>query len=80
MPTVQLGAVTAGSSYLSGYVARPDGSGPWPGVGHSFLNDAPNGPAPLRPLLKVMKVGPEPASAADAWRRIEAFFAEHLAS
>jgi hypothetical protein len=23
-------------------------------------------------------VGPEPASAADAWRRIEAFFGRHL--
>ena len=51
----------------------------YPNAGHSFLNDAPNGPAALRPLLKVMNVGPEPASAADAWRRIEAFFAEHLA-
>jgi len=52
----------------------------YPNAGHSFLNDAPNGPALLRPLLKVLNVGPEPASAADAWRRIEAFFAEHLTS
>ena len=51
----------------------------YPNAGHSFLNDAPNGPALLRPLLKVLNFGPEPASAADAWRRIEAFFAEHLA-
>jgi carboxymethylenebutenolidase len=29
--------------------------------------------------MKVLKVGPEPAAAADAWRRIEAFFAKHLA-
>jgi len=52
----------------------------YPNAGHSFLNDAPNGPAALRPLLKVLNFGPEPASAADAWRRIEAFFAEHLTS
>jgi carboxymethylenebutenolidase len=51
----------------------------YPNAGHSFLNDAPNGPVPLRPLMKVLKVGPEPSAAADAWRRIEAFFAKHLA-
>jgi carboxymethylenebutenolidase len=51
----------------------------YPNAGHSFLNDAPNGPVPLRPLMKVLKVGPEPTAAADAWRRIEAFFAKHLA-
>jgi carboxymethylenebutenolidase len=28
--------------------------------------------------MKVFNIGPEPESAADAWRRIEAFFAEHL--
>jgi carboxymethylenebutenolidase len=51
----------------------------YPSAGHSFLNDAPNGPAPLRPLMKLVRVGPEPTSAGDAWRRIEAFFAKHLA-
>jgi carboxymethylenebutenolidase len=50
----------------------------YPEAGHSFLNDAPNGPRPLRPLLRVMHVGPEPDSAADAWARIEVFFAQHL--
>jgi carboxymethylenebutenolidase len=50
----------------------------YPAAGHSFLNDAPNGPALLRPLLRVARMGPEPESAADAWRRIEAFFAAHL--
>ena len=52
----------------------------YPEAGHAFLNDAPAGPAMLRPLLRVANVGPEPHSAADAWRRIEAFFGEHLAS
>ena len=50
----------------------------YPDAGHSFLNDAPNGPRLLRPLLRVMNVGPEPASAADAWARIEAFLSEQL--
>lgn len=52
----------------------------YPGVGHSFLNDAPNGPGPLRPLMRVANVGPRPEAAADAWRRIEAYFGEHLTS
>ncbi len=50
----------------------------YPNAGHAFLNDAMAGPRPLRPLMRVAGIGPEPASAADAWRRIEAFFAEHL--
>jgi carboxymethylenebutenolidase len=32
MPDVDLGAVDGGSSRLRGYLAVPDGSGPWPGV------------------------------------------------
>ena len=55
----------------------------YPSAGHSFLNDAYNGPLAmrtvLRPLVKLGHVGPEPVAAADAWRRIEEFFAEHLA-
>jgi carboxymethylenebutenolidase len=50
----------------------------YPAAGHSFLNDAPTGPRVLRPLLRVAGMGPEPASAADAWRRIEEFFDAHL--
>jgi carboxymethylenebutenolidase len=50
----------------------------YPEAGHSFLNDAPTGPRLLQPLMRVANVGPEPASAADAWARIDAFFAEHL--
>jgi len=52
----------------------------YPAAGHSFLNDKPNGPLPFRPMMKLTHAGPEPASADDAWRRIEAFFAEHLSS
>ena len=52
----------------------------YPGAGHSFLNDAPNGPAAMRPLLRIANVGPRPEAAVDAWARIEAFFAEHLSA
>ena len=52
----------------------------YPDAGHAFLNDALNGPRPLRPLFRVMGVGPEPASAVDAWQRIDAFLDEHLKS
>jgi carboxymethylenebutenolidase len=52
----------------------------YPSAGHSFLNDAPNGPRVFRPMAKLMHAGPDPVAAADAWRRIEAFFAEHLGS
>lgn len=50
----------------------------YPTAGHSFLNDAPNGPVVLRPLLKIAHVGPDPVAAAGAWLRIEEFFALHL--
>lgn len=50
----------------------------YPDAGHCFLNDAPAGPLVLRPLMKVAGIGPRPAAAADAWKRIESFFAEHL--
>jgi carboxymethylenebutenolidase len=50
----------------------------YPNAGHSFLNEAPVGPRPLRPLLRVAGMGPEPGSAKDAWRRIEDFFAIYL--
>lgn len=50
----------------------------YPLAGHSFLNEAPNGPRPLRPLLRLSGAGPHPASAEHAWRRIDAFFSAHL--
>jgi carboxymethylenebutenolidase len=52
----------------------------YPRAGHSFLNDAENAPRPLRPLVRIAGVGPEPESAAEAWRRIDAFFDRHLKS
>ncbi|MGB3184642.1 MAG: dienelactone hydrolase family protein [Ornithinimicrobium sp.] len=48
------------------------------GTGHSFLNEVPAGPRPLRPLLRVCGIGPDQAAASDAWDRIEAFFDTHL--
>jgi carboxymethylenebutenolidase len=32
MPDIEIGAVTDGSAALRGYLATPDGAGPWPGV------------------------------------------------
>ena len=50
----------------------------YPNAGHVFMNDKLNGPAVIRPLVRVMNFGPEPESAKDAWKRIAAFFEEHL--
>ncbi|KHL19245.1 carboxymethylenebutenolidase [Mumia flava] len=50
----------------------------YPNAGHSFLNEHPNGPWPVRQVLRVTGTGPEPQSAAHAWDRIAAFFATHL--
>ncbi len=50
----------------------------YPRAGHSFLNDRPNGPRALHLLSPLTHTGPEPASAAHAWARIDAFFGEHL--
>ena len=51
----------------------------YPNAGHVFMNDRLNGPPIIRPLVRVMNFGPEPESAADAWSRVETFFAEYLA-
>ena len=51
----------------------------YPTAGHSFLNDDRNGPAFFRPFARIMHAGPDPVAAADAWLRIEAFFAHYLA-
>jgi dienelactone hydrolase len=50
----------------------------YPNAGHSFLEQFPVGP--LAPVLRVAGLGYEAASADDAWRRIRAFFEEHLAA
>lgn len=53
----------------------------YPTAGHSFLNDAPTGPAAVRFIMgRFMGAAPDPVAAADAWQRIEAFFGEHLAA
>jgi len=48
----------------------------YPDAGHSFLEQFRVGP--LAPLLRVAGMGYQAASADDAWRRIRAFFDEHL--
>jgi carboxymethylenebutenolidase len=55
----------------------------YPDAGHTFLNDEINGPGWFRPVARRLQrfthAGPDPVAAADAWRRIEAFFGQHLA-
>jgi carboxymethylenebutenolidase len=50
----------------------------YPSAGHSFLNDEYFGPGVLHAVQRIAHVGPDPVAAADAWQRIEDFFAEHL--
>jgi len=51
----------------------------YPTAGHAFLNDAPDGPKITRLLFgRFLGIGPDPVAAADAWQRIDGFFAEHL--
>ena len=50
----------------------------YPTASHAFLNDAEAGPKALRPMLRVAGIGPDPEAAADAWLRIQAYFAAHL--
>lgn len=51
----------------------------YPEAGHSFLNDSDRQSPVMRfTVNRILGVGPSPEAAADAWGRIEAFFAEHL--
>lgn len=50
----------------------------FPTAGHAFLNDEEEGPRALRPLMRVMGIGPDPRSSPEAWQRIEDHFAKHL--
>lgn len=46
----------------------------YPGVGHSFANTLP-----AQPLLRITGFGYDQAATDDAWKRVFAFFGEHLA-
>ncbi len=50
----------------------------YPNAGHAYLNDAMSGPRALHPLMRLAGIGPNPESTPDTWRRIDAFFREHL--
>jgi carboxymethylenebutenolidase len=53
----------------------------YPEAGHAFLNPEADStlPAPISGLMNVvMGIGPNPESAKVAWKRIDAFFMEHL--
>ena len=49
----------------------------YPDAGHSFMDTKP---AALAPLARLARLDYRPESAEDSWRRILAFFGEHLAS
>ena len=50
----------------------------YPDSGHAFMNPKQGGGPIFGSLLRVTGAKPNPADAADAWQRIEKFFAEHL--
>ena len=50
----------------------------YPDAGHVFMNEKLNGPGWIKPIVRVMNFGPDPASAAHAWKRIDAFLRAHL--
>jgi carboxymethylenebutenolidase len=51
----------------------------YPAANHAFMNPGPAGPKALRPVMqKVAGCRPFPEEAADAWQRIDSFFAEYL--
>jgi carboxymethylenebutenolidase len=53
----------------------------YPAAGHAFLNEEDHSPWYLAPMTRlVMHVGPDPAAADDAWRRIGDFLGRHLTS
>lgn len=47
-------------------------------AGHAFMNPKQAGGPFFGTLLRITGAKPNPAAAADAWQRIEMFFAEHL--
>ena len=47
-------------------------------AGHAFMNPHQAGGPVFGTLLRITGAKPNPAAAADAWQRIEMFFAEHL--
>lgn len=49
----------------------------YPDAGHSFMSTKP---AALTPLTRLARLDYKPGSAEDSWRRIFAFFGEHLRS
>ncbi len=51
----------------------------YPNAGHGFLDDEPvRMPWYLRPMRRMMAVGPDPQAAVDAWMRIDGFLGRFL--
>ena len=52
----------------------------YPDAGHAFMNPHQAGGPVFGTLLRISGAKPNPDAAADAWSRIEKFFAEHLSA
>lgn len=50
----------------------------YPDAGHAFLNEKASESVFMKPLARVLGLGPNPEAAADAWLRIDAFLRAHL--
>jgi len=72
------GAASSLTSALTGRGVEHDVK-EYPAAGHSFLNVHTDSPWYAYPISRlVMRVGHEPASAEDAWHRVDDFLARHL--
>jgi carboxymethylenebutenolidase len=50
----------------------------YPDAGHAFLNEKAVESAFMKPLARVLGLGPNPEASVDAWNRIDSFLKAHL--
>jgi carboxymethylenebutenolidase len=52
----------------------------YPDAGHAFLNEKTSDSVFMKPLARVLGLGPNPEASVDAWNRIDSFLKAHLSS